>query len=234
MQRVCRVLATAVFTVVGLHSVNADTIIDNYSTNQPLLFVLAVGPSLSNSVASPAGSVASGAGDSRTMTIQETSGSGIISGRISGGEFGFGSGGATTGQFHVDYNLSNNPLNLISATKITMAGNFDTSAVGTSLGVKLSDGINMFTQAFSLSSPSPFSQDFLLSGFTGVNLGHIRLISFGTYDSSGNLVNATPDADIRVNLFTSDTTAVPEPASMAIWAVIGIVGAAYSWRRRGA
>ena len=222
-QKVCVLFATAVFTLANLHIADAGSVLfDDFSTGSSPVF--AVGPgSVSTSNNNPSGSVLSPDLGRRDLSIKTDIGPGLVIAVISAAknEVNFATDGSTTfGRFHVDYIFGpTKSLNLSNATKITLRGNFDGSAIGTSLGVKLIDSMNnMFTQVFSLASPSPFSKDFLMNGFTGVNLSNLKFISFGTYNNSGVLVNATPDADIRITNFSYDV--VPEPSSFALFAMM--------------
>lgn len=222
-QKVCGLIATAVITLANLHMADAGSVLfDDFSTGSSAVF--SVGPgSGSTSNSNPSGSVLSPNPGSRDLSIKIDLGPGAVIAVISAAknEVNFATDGSTTyGLFHVDYVFGpTKSLNLSNATKITLGGNFDGSAIGTSLGVKLIDSMNnMFTQVFSLASPSPFSKDFLMNGFTGVNLSNLKFISFGTYNSSGMLVNATPDADIRISNFSYDV--VPEPSSFILFALM--------------
>jgi hypothetical protein len=89
----------------------------------------------------------------------------------------------------------------------------------------LSDGTNSFTQSSGALAAGAQTVSFPLSGFTGVDLSNVQSVKL-VFDAanSQDFTLSGPGGIIIVQ-------EIPEPASLALWGVIGIAGAWYTRRR---
>jgi len=128
------------------------------------------------------------------------------------------------GSLNLFYNAAGGPgglnANLSSETGITMDFLLFDHAGGLDLPVTvtISDGTNLATLTNLLTSPGAQTSFFGFAGFAGI--GSVDLTSI---DSLNFFFDAQTAHDFRLD-FIGTTSGVPEPASVLVWGMAGIVG----------
>lgn len=217
MKTTMRAVLGIVTTVLMLGSSAFGEVIDDFSTAMIGGNALGGAAAASFSGDTPnSGSAQAGIGDfgmTRTATSSYTSGPGQVSLRISAGSLGFSQDGMTLGAGVVSYigNADFNGLGLvvISVESIDLAG--------ANLQLIINGGAFDETQLVNVAGD-------VIYDISGAGLGNVTDITL-------NILPTGPDVDIVLSGITA--TAVPEPASLAVWGFMAAVGGVgYSIRRR--
>ena len=143
-----------------------------------------------------------------------------------GNQFSMFTGGvnASTLDLFSDANVAGLSADLSSQAGIALDFDiFDAAAIGTVFTLNIDDGsgISSSMQTALLAGPQTF--DFLFSDFAGLDTS--------TIDSIHLTASVPANGDIRLlNIQTIEN--VPEPASVAIWALLGICISVGTWKLR--
>lgn len=217
----------AVAVVIASFSVSntesrADIVIDNFSS---VSVTSQLGVGTNSQTFGPAISgVVGGANATRNSTVTVNSGAGSASNVNIFGNATFNSG-ATNSTFTLKYDANGTGLGSFLGTlgiHFTV-GSVGLAAIPTSITVTLTDGVFTATNTVIVSATGTQSFDLSYGSFTGigsVDLGSIASVS----------ISVNPNTAGNIALQDFRTFSVPEPATMGIWSVVGLVG--FGMRRR--
>lgn len=219
---VLRTLALLVGLSLAAEVARADAVIDNFTTGQSISSGAGVG------VFGPISSTVGGGGilgGSRSISLSGNASVGeTVSAAVGGGFAGYQSGPNSTGIAAFTYNGGGGGLgNLLAMTAFidvsVIAFNAGSNSVASTMSVTVDDGSTTATRSVSLGGstliPQVFSFDFTAAGLDFNNVNSVTL----TLDSTGAI-----GADMALNGFIARMTAIPEPAAVAVWSVLGVVG----------
>lgn len=144
----------------------------------------------------------------------------------------YASSAGADGSLNLFYNAGGGPgglnANFSSETGITMDFLLFDHAGGVDMPVTvtISDGTNLATLTNLLTAPGAQTSFFGFAGFAGIGA-----VDLSSIDSLNFFFDAQLAHDFRLD-FLGTTTGVPEPASLLVWGMAGVVGLIIHRRRR--
>ena len=218
----CRTLALVLVVGVSLvaDAARADAVIDNFTNGQGL------SSGVGGGAFGPLNSTVGGGGilgGSRTMTLSGNAfANQTVSASVGSGFADYQSGSRSSGTNSLIYDGAGSGLGgLLAMTAfIDVSVNaFNAGSTSSTLSVAVDDGSGPVTRSVILGGstliPQVFSFDFTAAG---INFNSVNSVTL-TLNSTG-----ANGADITLNGFVARMTAIPEPAAVAVWSVLGAVG----------